>query len=440
MADCLAAEGCSGITPCTWTDVGAFMRQHSSGSGDGSLPAAPPTPAAPLLQQPGLWFLKHRHGVKGLSVYPYTSLPALLARLADIPPASRQAFLVQQGVAPPLLLRGRRKATLRAHVLVVLQHGDARRRQQQQQQQQQQQHTTLRAYVHEDVIVQEHAKPLHEEAAQHEGPAPQPCPAAPAAVAAPAESEDTCAGMVEESESAGEAAAVAADRGARRAARRTAAQAQADVAVHVSSRGCCHPKPYLLSQLPALLQHEPQQLQQQQQQHGQHEQPHKQQQAESTATGAAALQRELWGQICSVSAAAVAAATRQGLVPADADPAATLYHLFAFDFAVAAGAGDSSGGAAGAAASSTSAGQQQEQQHGQQQNPQGPSPKPRVLLLEAKSYPAVASGTMTAVDRSVYTRLIDDLLHLVVLPALPPLPGAGGAAPAPAPGGFHREL
>jgi hypothetical protein len=41
-----------------------------------------------------------------------------------------------------------------------------------------------------------------------------------------------------------------------------------------------------------------------------------------------------------------------------------------------------------------------------------------VLLLEVNSYPAIASGTMAAVPRQVYTRLVDDLLHLVVIPGL----------------------
>lgn len=60
-----------------------------------------------------------------------------------------------------------------------------------------------------------------------------------------------------------------------------------------------------------------------------------------------------------------------------------------------------------------------------------------MLLLEANSYPAIASGTMAAVPRDVYTRLIGDLLTLVVLPAL----GSGGErAGEGAAGGFVRVL
>ena len=70
---------------------------------------------------------------------------------------------------------------------------------------------------------------------------------------------------------------------------------------------------------------------------------------------------------------------------------------------------------------------------GEQLGPPGQTPALRVQLLEANSYPAIASGTMAAVPRSVYTRLVGDVLSLAVLPAL------GGADP-PAAGGFRRVL
>ena len=42
----------------------------------------------------------------------------------------------------------------------------------------------------------------------------------------------------------------------------------------------------------------------------------------------------------------------------------------------------------------------------------------QVWLLEVNSYPAIASGTMRAVDTHVYTELVRDVVSLVVLPAI----------------------
>ena len=494
LAQCLEAAGCAGIAPRTWTDLDAFLQQHSSvleqrsGAGSGACAGSAAAPAgsgicsqgleaaAPLAasgkeeQDPAagaagapaaghsqLWFLKHRHGVKGRSVYPFTSLPSLLARLRSLsgsqegggsgreggsssqsacgagqpgrsggsyqPGSSQrhgsplQQFVVQEGAAPPLLLPDGRKFTLRAHVLLLLEQpagaggteaapsgGKAalspqRERQgspgaqppaeppQQAELQQAPQGPHLWAWVHEDIIVTPHSALAA---------------AAGAAAAGPA--------------------------------------GEADVAVHVSSRGRGHPTPFLLSQLVL----EPQQplplaqLAQQQQ--------HQRQQEEAGQPAEAAdpaqeqqqllLRQELWEQICSASRAAVAAGAQQGLVPREVDPCAVLYHLWAFDFAVASKPADEPASPAGSGPSNAAPGAAQ--WGGQRAPPQAPPPRPHVLLLEANSYPAIASGTMAAVPRGVYTRLIGDLLSLVVLPAL-----GGGSSERPgegAAGGFVRVL
>lgn len=341
MAETLEAAGCAAaVAPSTWPDAGAFARQHSGGSAAGS---GSSTAAAPAGQQAGLWFLKHRHGVKGKSVYVFESLPALLRRIQSMDSsggAPSQHFMVQRGVAP-LLLPDRRKFTLRAHVLLLLDNGEQA---QQQQQAAQPQRAALRAWVHEDVIATPHAKPTEVQDAAG---------AAPAA-------------------------------------------AEADAGVHVSSHGRGHPQPFLLPQLALQL-------------------------AQQSSDSAAALQQDLWRQVCSTSRAAVEAAAPRGLVPPGADPAAVLYHLWAFDFAVGvAEGGPAAGGPAAGAAQAAGAARDAEPL------------RPRVWLLEANAYPAIASGTMSAVPRSVYTRLVGDLLGLVVLPAL----GGGGRVGAVA-GGFR---
>jgi hypothetical protein len=100
------------------------------------------------------------------------------------------------------------------------------------------------------------------------------------------------------------------------------------------------------------------------------------------------LHATAWPQLQQLSAATVQAVA-YALVPAAVDPDAALYHLFGFDCMV-----DVSG---------------------------------RVVLLEVNSYPAIASGTMSAVDTSVYTRLLRDMVTLLVLPLTDGVePVAGG--------------
>ncbi|GAB4821360.1 hypothetical protein N2152v2_008406 [Parachlorella kessleri] len=100
------------------------------------------------------------------------------------------------------------------------------------------------------------------------------------------------------------------------------------------------------------------------------------------------LQRSIWEQMGSAAAASLVAGAGAGLVPQHADPQVVFYHLFGYDFIV-----DRVG---------------------------------KVQLLEVNAYPAIASGTMAGVDRHLYTRLVRDLLGLVVLPmtdGVPPDPG-----------------
>ena len=54
-------------------------------------------------------------------------------------------------------------------------------------------------------------------------------------------------------------------------------------------------------------------------------------------------------------------------------------------------------------------------------------------LLEVNDYPAIASGTMSSVPKEVYTRMVSDVLALLVLPAL-----ESTVAPPAAAGGFVR--
>lgn len=83
------------------------------------------------------WYLKHRWGVKGRAVEPILGWQAVSDRLDRIPPSSRNFYVLQQGVTPALY-HGRR-AALRAHVLTTAQ--------------------DRAVYLHEDVIVLEHAVP-----------------------------------------------------------------------------------------------------------------------------------------------------------------------------------------------------------------------------------------------------------------------------------------
>jgi hypothetical protein len=101
------------------------------------------------------------------------------------------------------------------------------------------------------------------------------------------------------------------------------------------------------------------------------------------------LQDSIWKQLQQLAAKCIQAVCHL-LLPLEVHPGVVLYHLFGFDCMV-----DAVG---------------------------------RVVLLEVNSYPAIASGTMCKVGVSVYTRLVGDLVRLLVLPV------ADGVAPQP--GGF----
>lgn len=82
-------------------------------------------------------------------------------------------------------------------------------------------------------------------------------------------------------------------------------------------------------------------------------------------------------QITTIAKKAILA-TKEHLIPEDYDKTATLYQLYGLDFMV-----DKTG---------------------------------QVFLIEANAYPAIASGSMVSVETSIYTKLISDLIELVVLP------------------------
>lgn len=114
---------------------------------------------------------------------------------------------------------------------------------------------------------------------------------------------------------------------------------------------------------------------------------------------------QVWPQLKRMAACMIDAVS-PALVPAEVRPEARLYHLFGVDCMV------------------TASGQ--------------------AVLLEVNSYPAIASGTMSVVPHDVYTRLIGDMVRLLVLPFLstekPPCGGCGcggsSVVLAPDPGGF----
>ena len=83
LAETLAASGVQGVCPPTYTDLTALRELLAD---DGAMDDA------------SLWFVKHRHGVKGKAVTPMHS-PALRAWLGRH--ADARDFAVQAAVAPP---------------------------------------------------------------------------------------------------------------------------------------------------------------------------------------------------------------------------------------------------------------------------------------------------------------------------------------------------
>ena len=281
-ADLLNAAGATaGWVPETHTDLAALAESLGGRSDDERL-----------------WFVKHRHGVKGRAVRPLRTHGLLewLQKHLSQPPRQRSGggdFVVQREVSPPALLPDGRKFALRAHVLVAC--GASR--------------APPAAWLHRDVIALPHAACVRREGS---GEAPGEAEEAPSAAAA---------GRAHEEE---------------------------EKAAHVSSAGRHHPPPLLLHELPPAA-------------------------VPDEARLRAAL-RDLVGR--SLSAA------RASLVPPDAQRCerSTLYALMGYDVAL-----DAAG---------------------------------RPMLLEVNSHPAIGDGTMAAVDKGVYTRLVTDVVRLIVLPAL----------------------
>ena len=148
LARALADADCTGCAPETHTDLDALRREIAEA-------------AAPSSSAQRLWFVKHRHGVKGQAVRPMhdAQLRAWLGcgidgsgGVRDRFPSPPADFVVQAEVFPPALHAGR-KFVLRAHVLVVLDPPSPS--------------ATAppsppptRAYLHHDVICLPHSAPL----------------------------------------------------------------------------------------------------------------------------------------------------------------------------------------------------------------------------------------------------------------------------------------
>lgn len=97
----------------------------------------------------------------------------------------------------------------------------------------------------------------------------------------------------------------------------------------------------------------------------------------------------VWPQLQQLAARTLSAVAQALVPPVVSEDCAVLYHLFGLDCVVE----DASG---------------------------------RVVLLEVNSYPAIASGTMSAVASVVYTRLLEDLVRLIVLPVADGVPAQAG--------------
>jgi len=125
------AAGCGDLQPPTWCAVNFPSAKH-------------PLPCENHACSHDFWFLKHRFGVKGKGVHVFAGTDALRKRLEELGDRSCRNFVVQQGIAPPALLDGR-KWMMRVHVLL---HGNR--------------HGELQAYCHNDIIVIRYGQPYTE--------------------------------------------------------------------------------------------------------------------------------------------------------------------------------------------------------------------------------------------------------------------------------------
>lgn len=298
-SSCIAADASSATSGPSTKDAETNSSSSSGQPGDSQT------------QLPGTVFVKHRRGVKGQAVYVAQTV-ADLQQLQEKLKGSLADFVVQQEVAPPMLLEGR-KFVLRVHVLIVLRQGTG---------------SCAAAMQAAAQVMQAGMGGQQLEGSSDEA----------------AVGEPLCAGVA------------VTQRGAAADDSRLDVNVHEDVVVlphaslydasskepaaHISSKGSNHPPPVLLQQLPE-------------------------------------LHALVWPQLLQLAAATIEAAS-PALIPVEVAPDAALYHLFGFDCML-----DASGHA---------------------------------VLLEVNSYPAVASGTMSAVPTHVYTRLVQDMVTLLVLP------------------------
>ena len=108
LALAMAAAGYGGDVPPTYADVSAFLERLEVDAAHGGSAAD------------ALWFLKHRHGVKGQGVLPLRGLEGLRRVLGRMDAPKRAQFIVQAEVPPLLLEEERRRFALRSHVLLDL--------------------------------------------------------------------------------------------------------------------------------------------------------------------------------------------------------------------------------------------------------------------------------------------------------------------------------
>jgi hypothetical protein len=255
--------------------------------------------------------MKRRQAVKGKAVYVAQTV-ADPVQLQEKLKGSLADFVVQQEVAPPMLLDGR-KFVLRVHVLVVLRQGTG----------------SCAAATQAAAAQVVHAGTGGQQLqGSSDGAAAGGLCCAGGAVTLPGAADGSHLDVYVHEDVNVLPHASLYDAGSK------------VQAVHISSKGSKHPPPVLLQQLPEL--------------HG-----------------------LVWPQLLQLAAATVDAAS-PALIPAEVAPDAALYHLFGFDCMI-----DTAGHA---------------------------------VLLEVNSYPAVASGTMSAVSPAVYTRLVQDMVTLLVLP------------------------
>lgn len=122
LEECLAAAGQSAeVAPRTWHGSTVLELSRSVSTSEHG------------------YFLKHRSGVKGQSVYFFRNLADVQERVSIMNADTRELFILQEAV-PPMLVNGR-KFVLRAHAILEKPAAGL----------------SMRGFVHKNVIVLEHA-------------------------------------------------------------------------------------------------------------------------------------------------------------------------------------------------------------------------------------------------------------------------------------------